>query len=91
MKKKNNYELIRINVNLPKKIVNRVKEFADNLGVNYTTAYIMILNQNLDQSLYRQRLYLIKQFISERLILENNFSINKEDCFKIIKMIDEML
>ncbi len=91
MKKKNNYESIRVNVNLPKKLVDRVKEFADNLGVNYTTAYIMILNQNLDQSLYRQRLYLIKQFISERLILENNFSINKEDCFKIIKMIDEML
>lgn len=49
MAKKTNTELVRVNINLPMNIVNRVKEYADGLGINATSAYIVLLNQALEQ------------------------------------------
>lgn len=49
MAKKNNTELIRVNINIPSNVVSRVKEYAENLGINTTSAYIVLLNQALDQ------------------------------------------
>lgn len=42
-------DLMRVNINLPIAVVNRVKEYADKLGINTTSAYIVLLNQALDQ------------------------------------------
>lgn len=49
MAKTSNSELVRVNMNLPSTIVNQVKEYADNLGLNVTSAYIILLNQALEQ------------------------------------------
>lgn len=44
-----NKNLERVNMNLPSHIVERVKEYADDLGINVTSAYIVLLNQALEQ------------------------------------------
>lgn len=49
MAKKINNELERISINVPSSIVKKVKEYADSLGINYTSAYIILLNQALEQ------------------------------------------
>lgn len=49
MAKDKKNELTRVNMNLPLHIVERVKAYADNLGLNTTSAYIVLLNQALDQ------------------------------------------
>lgn len=46
---KRNVELIRVNMNLPKKIVEQVKKYADELGLPVTQAYIVLLNRALEQ------------------------------------------
>jgi len=46
---KNIQELTRVNMNLPTSIVERVKTYADDLGLNVTSAYIVLLNQALEQ------------------------------------------
>lgn len=48
-KEKSKISMSRININAPTSLVNRVKEYADNLGINTTSAYIVLLNQALDQ------------------------------------------
>ena len=47
--KKEKTKLVRVGMNLPETIVNQVKEYADSLGVNTTSAYIFLLNQALQQ------------------------------------------
>lgn len=47
-KAKTKIDLIRVNINLPKSLVDEVKEYADNIGINTTSAYIVLLNQALD-------------------------------------------
>lgn len=42
-------EMQRVNINLPVHIVEKVKNYADTLGINYTSAYIVLLNQALEQ------------------------------------------
>ena len=49
MAKKTNENLVRVNMNLPSHIVERIKEYADSLGINVTSAYIVLLNQALEQ------------------------------------------
>ena len=46
---KTKIELKRVNINLPITLIERVKDYADNLGLNTTSAYIVLLNQALDQ------------------------------------------
>lgn len=43
-----NKNLIRININLPKDLVNAVKKYADKLQINVTSAYILLLNVGLE-------------------------------------------
>lgn len=40
--------LKRVNINLPINVIEQVKEYADELGVNTTSAYILLLNQALE-------------------------------------------
>ncbi len=42
-------EVKRVNINLPIHIIDSVKEYADTLGINVTSAYIVLLNQALQQ------------------------------------------
>ena len=48
-KTKTNIELKRVNINLPIHIIEKVKDYADNLGINTTSAYIVLINQALEQ------------------------------------------
>ena len=48
-KEKSNIVLKRVNINLPTDLVERVIEYADSIGINTTSAYIVLLNQALDQ------------------------------------------
>lgn len=47
VKKKTDFT--RVSINLPTYLVNKVKDYADSVGVNATTGYIMLLNNALDQ------------------------------------------
>ena len=49
MAKKKNIELVRVSINLPSSILEKVKEYCDNLWINTTSAYIVLLNQALEQ------------------------------------------
>jgi len=42
-------ELVRVNLNLPKKLTERVESYAKDLGLNKTSGYIVLLNQALTQ------------------------------------------
>ncbi len=42
-------ELKRVNINLPTDLVDRVKSYGEELGLNTTSAYIVLLNQALNQ------------------------------------------
>ena len=47
--KKNKIELKRVNMNLPADLVKRVVAYGESKGLNTTSAYIVLLNQALDQ------------------------------------------
>lgn len=49
MAKINNVQLTRVNMNLPSKLVERIKEYAASLGLPLTQAYTVLLNQALEQ------------------------------------------
>ena len=46
---KKKIELKRVNMNLPSDLVQRVVNYASATGLNTTSAYIVLLNQALDQ------------------------------------------
>lgn len=48
-KTKGDIEFKRVNLNLPVHIIEKVKTYANELGINSTSAYIVLLNQALDQ------------------------------------------
>ena len=43
-------ELIRVSFNVPKKLAERVENYAKELGLNKTSGYIVLLNQALTQN-----------------------------------------
>lgn len=45
----NKIELKRVNMNLPSDLVNKVVSYANKMGLNTTSSYIVLLNQALDQ------------------------------------------
>lgn len=49
MKDKNKLELVRVNINLPKNVIERVREYADEIGIPMTQAYIVLINMALQQ------------------------------------------
>lgn len=65
MAKEKSIELIRVNMNLPASIVNRVKNYAEKIGINTTSAYIVLLNQALDQKESIESLPIILDAIEE--------------------------
>lgn len=63
-KTKSNTEMTRVNINVPTKLVERVKNYADELGINTTSAYIVLLNQMLDQIESRKYMPYMEQLIT---------------------------
>lgn len=65
MAKQKNTELKRVNINLPLSTIEKVKDYADSLGINTTSAYIVLLNQALDQKDIMNNLPLMFTMINE--------------------------
>lgn len=42
-------DITRVNMNLPTQMVNKVKEYADSLGLPVTQAYTVLINMALEQ------------------------------------------
>lgn len=48
MSKAKSPDLVRVNINLPFRLVERVKKFAEYYGTSYTIAYILLLTRSLE-------------------------------------------
>ena len=81
MAKSANKNLERVSINLPSNIVTRVKEYADNLGINNTSAYIVLLNQALEQTDMLKQLPAMYGLLNEVKGLQNDMLLiqNNED------------
>lgn len=72
MAKSANKNLERVSINLPSNIVAKVKEYADNLGINNTSAYIVLLNQALEQTDMLKQLPAMYGLLNEVKGLQND-------------------
>lgn len=81
MAKTKNTELVRVSINLPNSLAEKVKTYADNLGINATSAYIVLLNQALEQKEMFSNLPLIYSAINDMKILTEKE--DKDDTKKI--------
>lgn len=78
--KKNKIELKRVNMNLPADLVQKVIEYGEKLGLNTTSAYIVLLNQALEQKETLNNMPAILEFINcFRESQNNNIDDTKED------------
>lgn len=73
-------ELKRVNINLPINLIERVKDYADNLGLNTTSAYIVLLNQALEQKQSIQGLTALTQMYDTLMSAVGN---NPEELIKL--------
>jgi hypothetical protein len=71
MAKIKNSELTRVSINLPLNIVEKVKSYADSLGINTTSAYIVLLNQALEQKDMMNNLPIMFSMFNEIKSLNN--------------------
>lgn len=72
MAKKTNTNLERVSINIPSSIVKKVKDYANDLGINYTSAYIVLLNQALDQKDMLRNMPLMFSMVNDIKHLTNN-------------------
>lgn len=59
MAKISNVQLTRVSMNLPSKLVERIKEYSLKLGVPTTHSYILLLNKSLDNENILEQLPLL--------------------------------
>lgn len=57
------YETIRVNVNLPVKLVERVKKFSEDFGIPATQGYILLLNSGLKTETMPNQLEMVNNII----------------------------
>lgn len=67
-------ELTRVNINLPNNLIERVKEYADSLGLPVTSAYIILLNQGLEQKDMLSKLPLMMSMVNDLKSLESKLT-----------------
>lgn len=76
---KKKLELKRVNMNLPANLVRRVVEYGEEMGLNTTSAYIVLLNQALDQKDTMKNLPAIMQMGETLKNLKSDLSDNLDD------------
>ena len=54
--KEKKVKLVRVSMNLPENLVDKVKDYAQETGLNVTSAYTVLLNQALDQKNLMQQM-----------------------------------
>lgn len=79
MPSKSKQELVRIGINLPVNLVNRVKKYAEETGLNITSAYISLLSQALRQNDAITQLPVLLAAMDEMKKLSNNDTNGKEE------------
>ena len=79
MPSKSKQELVRIGINLRVNLVNKVKEYAEETGLNITSAYISLLSQALRQNDAITQLPVLLAAMDEMKKLSNNDTNGKEE------------
>ena len=64
-------ELLRVNLNLPASVVEKVRDYADSVGINYTSAYIVLLNRGLEQMKSMDNLPVLTSLLSEAIKIQS--------------------
>ena len=62
--KKLNFDIVRVNFNLPKKLVDRVNDYAIELGIPKTYAMVLLLNKGLETTTMINELPKLNKFIN---------------------------
>lgn len=70
MANKKNIDLIRVNMNLPISLVEKVKEYANKNGINTTAAYIVLLNQAIEHKYMLDNLPFMLELLNNDAIKE---------------------
>lgn len=68
----NNFKYTRVNINVPTTLVQRVKEYADKLGMPYTQTYVLLLNNALNNANVIDQLPKLISMIKEYKDKENS-------------------
>lgn len=71
-KEKSKVEFTRVNINLPNNLISRVKKYGDSLGINTTSAYIILLNNALDEKDTLAKIPEVIAVMNELKTMENN-------------------
>ena len=79
MPSKSKQKLERVSMNLPASLVNKVKKYADETGLNVTSAYIVLLGQALRQNDAITQLPLLLSQIKNFDVTGNNEYINGKE------------
>ena len=72
-----NVNVSRVNMNLPTKIVEEVKEYAEELGLPVTQAYTLLLNQALEQKDLIKNMPKILNTINELKVVADDIKSNQ--------------
>lgn len=69
-------KLVRVNINLPQSVIEKVKEYAKSTGLNYTSAYVSLLNQAIDYHRLMKEIPIILEAYEEfkASSIENNIN-----------------
>ena len=78
MTAKKNIELKRVNMNLPADLVQKVIEYGESKGLNTTSAYIVLLNQALDQKETIENLPFMIDFLKSEMVKSFDNKIKKD-------------
>lgn len=78
MTAKKNIELKRVNMNLPADLVQKVIEYGESKGLNTTSAYIVLLNQALDQKETIENLPFMIDFLKSEMVKSVENKIKKD-------------
>ena len=79
VKENKKIECKRVNINLPVTLIERVSEYAQKLGINSTSAYIVLLNQALDQKTALENLPEMMPFLSKIYTLQEQIRLKDKD------------
>lgn len=69
-------KLVRVNINLPQSVIEKVKEYSKSTGLNYTSAYVSLLNQAIDYNKLIKQIPMILEAFEEikKSFPENNIN-----------------
>ena len=81
--KKSKVELKRVNMNLPAELVTKVVEYSEKNGLNTTSAYIILLNQALNQVTTLEKLPAMLELFNQMKSLQD-FQDNKEQIKELL-------